>query len=485
MTYDLKRAVKTNVIFIWFFAIILSLTAFLNGGVEYAIKAIVATGTASVFATILYLLPLKICIKSELIILIPFLSSIGLSMINGGVARYFNIYILALIMQALYFSMKKMMIFGLLTSGLLMILYAINPSFLLEPSLGFGEFIPRIGVYICSFIVLTLLTKWGQETVASAETEANKSEKALKEMDGILVQNKNTSEQIVQITAQTESDIEAYHMSSQNIFSSVAQLRINVDLVASTMTEVNQSMKNSSGYVTDTLTLMKHIESLFETLRATMITSTSAVTDMEKRMTVIAKAIALNHQTVSDLSKKSSDIYQFLDGISQISEQTNLLALNASIEAARAGEHGRGFAIVAEEIRKLSEETSNLAQGIRSITEHFIDETETALEHASSGSDAIQMGQAHMVTLENGFNRMNINFSDAGKALLKQSENITAIHQQFDQVEEQFKHANQILTENKTEFDAIAEITKEQRQISQTTVDAIKEIKEITYKLVT
>merc|ERR1711879_1050708 len=158
-------------------------------------------------------------------------------------------------------------------------------------------------------------------------------------------------------------------------------------------------------------------------------------------------ATQVAHDSIVKTNMSSSKIGEASQLINNISEQTNLLALNASIEAARAGEHGRGFAIVAEEIRKLSEETSNLAQGIRSITEHFIDETETALEHASSGSDAIQMGQAHMVTLENGFNRMNINFSDAGKALLKQSENITAIHQQFDQVEEQFKHANQILAE--------------------------------------
>ncbi|MCX7626929.1 MAG: methyl-accepting chemotaxis protein [Methylophilaceae bacterium] len=106
----------------------------------------------------------------------------------------------------------------------------------------------------------------------------------------------------------------------------------------------------------------------------------------------VADAVTHVAQTVASLGRRSDEISGIVQVIKEIAEQTNLLALNAAIEAARAGEQGRGFAVVADEVRKLAERTSKATHEIGAMIATIQGETQAAVNNMENGIAQVRQG---------------------------------------------------------------------------------------------
>lgn len=184
-------------------------------------------------------------------------------------------------------------------------------------------------------------------------------------------ENARTMDSIANSTQDIASD-------SNEILSSISQSANEMNKLETSMHELN----NKALEVQSAATAMQQAAHL----------GSHSVTQSSHVMLEIEETMASTSATVENLGRKSSDITSIISTITTIAEQTNLLALNAAIEAARAGEHGKGFAVVADEVRKLAEQSQRAASEVTSIVGSIQTEVNSIIAQNETGVQKVIRG---------------------------------------------------------------------------------------------
>ncbi len=243
-------------------------------------------------------------------------------------------------------------------------------------------------------------SKEAQIAAGRAEIASQEAEKSAQEAD-------EKRESILQAVVQLEGIVGNIASASEQLSSQIELSTTGAEEQSARMTETATAMDEMNSTVLEVARNSGSSAELAGNTREKAIEGASITSKCQASMTLVKDESLKLRQNMSELASHAQSINAIMSVISDIADQTNLLALNAAIEAARAGEAGRGFAVVADEVRKLAEKTlssttdvANAINAIQQSTEVNVQQVDTAVKRIEEATVlAVEGGQTLQVIL--------------------------------------------------------------------------------------
>ncbi|WP_378954147.1 methyl-accepting chemotaxis protein [Pelosinus sp. sgz500959] len=278
------------------------------------------------------------------------------------------------------------------------------------------------------------------------------------------------------LVSMMHENIEALASTSREMTVSADQSAQATEHIATNITDIAQGTQKQVEYILNsgalvgqiTLSMKKMSDKTIEVAETTEKTVITARTGGEviqqaiEKMSHIQETVSHSTLMVEQLDHRSQKIGKIVEAISEIAGQTNLLALNAAIEAARAGEQGRGFAVVADEVRKLAEQSQTSAKQITDIIGEIQQNTRSVVDSMKNGNQEVGDGVKIVHSAGNAFTEIIEQFAQVSQKVNEISAPMEQILQDCQHVVGAVKQSDELGREIAEKAESISAAAQEQ-----------------------
>ncbi len=237
------------------------------------------------------------------------------------------------------------------------------------------------------------------QLMAATNTMADILNRLLQHIQTVSNDVATQSEELLQSTTEVKTGTE-------QIVNTMTEIAGGTEELASHTTAIATSMNDFAGKVTAVHQSNKDVQHYSQDVKALAKEGRDLMSSSTKQMGAIQRIVKDAVDPVDGLSKQTQEISKLVTVIQSIASQTNLLALNAAIEAARAGEQGKGFAVVADEVRKLAEQVSFSVGDITNIVRNIQDDSNRVTASLEQGYGEVEKGTRQITTTNATFHHI-------------------------------------------------------------------------------
>ncbi len=406
-------------------------------------------------AAINYFIPINDYVKGFIFAAIPGFVMFFLFFIDKYALNKHYLIMMTIMMAAIYFKKEVLQAYWVFVDIGMIASYCFKPEIVIGDKTRTGEYFIVMTVLNAILLLLYLLTKWGGSLIKESVKKEETATALVGKLETTFSSMENSVVTLDQNLTNFSRNTGIINESSNLIVETVKQMSQSIQEEAVSVSQIRSTMDKSLQEIDNALSVSQNIVASTKEMNDKVNDNYNHISKAADYALTVNDVMGTTTDTVSDLRNNLEVVNSLLEGIKQIAGQTNLLALNAAIESARAGEQGKGFAVVADEIRKLAEQSAEIAGNISEVTKSLFIKAKTADEQSLEGGEAVRKIQATLKKVNDSFKEFMDSYGKSNKVLEENMEMISQATGNFLGIQDEIKGVTGIAEDNSASAEEI------------------------------